>query len=461
MQAHALDLFAELVASPRTPSDLSRRWVEMAMLDTLGCILAGVRYPVAQRARQVARSLGEGQAPILGTGTVAASPVAAFANAVTGHASDFDDWEIPGNTHPSVILIPAMLAICGEKRCSGEDVVAAYVAGFEVIARLGLALNFEHYDRGWHSSATLGPMGAAAACARLLGLDLPSIRNALSIAASMAGGMTCQFGSNAKPLQIGFAAQAGVSSALLAAAGMNAQPHALDSPTGFNTLYAHGEPTRLVAALENPDGPSALDKHGLVLKRFPSCGYTHRVMDGALAVSRRLAIEPENIKSIVASLPDFHAAILPFQHPRDRNEALFSVPFCVAAILLDGDLSLRALDRARWRASDVSALIAKVRVATRVPANPRLNYDPDDPDRVEIELTDGTAHSEAVQYPRGAPANPMSWKEICNKFINNVGISNALLEPDNIKCWIRSEDVHQFFLKNLERTSYEKSAAES
>ena len=235
--APAIIRLSDFIAEACLPLDAAiRATVRAALIDTLGCILAGAQRPVARQTRQAISNWGSGSSEVFGTGLHLAPPWAAMANAVAGHSVDFDDWELPGNTHPSVILFPAMLAVAAERPTRGEEIVDAYLVGFEVIARLGEAVNFEHYDRGWHSTATLGPISAAAAVARLLGLDRNRVAHALSIAVSQAAGYTCQFGSDCKPLQAGFAAKAGVVAASLAAHGLTGQPHVLDAPHRFQCI---------------------------------------------------------------------------------------------------------------------------------------------------------------------------------------------------------------------------------
>ena len=122
------------------------------VIDAFGCTLAGSRHAVAERARRAVRAMcGAGLATVYGTGETAPRPAAAFLNAAAGHVHEFDDWEAPGNTHPSVVLLPALLATAGDGT-SGTDLVRGYLAGYETIARLGESLNFEHYKRGWHTT---------------------------------------------------------------------------------------------------------------------------------------------------------------------------------------------------------------------------------------------------------------------------------------------------------------------
>lgn len=426
----AIDKLAEYVLRSSILTSQARSLIEAALIDTLGCVLAGSQQSAAIKARGAARYFGSGSAPIIGTAETTAAPVAAFVNAVAGHASEFDDWELPGNTHPSVVLFPAILAIASFRTVSGNAVAEAYTAGFEVIARLGEAFNFEHYDRGWHSTATLGTIGAAAAACRLLDLSPEQTRNALSIATSRATGYTCQFGSNVKPLQAGFAAENGVTAALLAAHDLTGQAYALDADTGFNALMAHGCSRRLISALQNLGRPPAIEQYGLVMKRFPSCGYTHRVMDCALELRDSNRLTPDCIQSIEACLPDFHAAVLPFDHPANRNEAFFSVPFCVAAVLQTGDLDLQSLDNQLWLTAEIKSLISKTRMLTRKPRDPCLNYDANDPDWLQIVLVDGNRLRAETAFPTGSPDRPLTVSQVMEKFQKNLSRLPSVVELD-------------------------------
>ncbi|MGI9407782.1 MAG: MmgE/PrpD family protein, partial [Hyphomicrobiaceae bacterium] len=172
-----------------------RTTIRHALIDTLGCILAGAREPVARQTLETARNWGAGEAPVYGTGVHLPAPWAAMVNATAAHALEFDDWEVPGNTHPSAVLIPALLAAAasGEHTVSGADIVDAYAMGFEVIARIGEAVNFEHYNDGFHSTATLGAIGAAGGVTRLMKLDAETTANALALSVSQAIGYACQF----------------------------------------------------------------------------------------------------------------------------------------------------------------------------------------------------------------------------------------------------------------------------
>ena len=403
--------------------------IRHAVIDCFGCILAGARHPVARDALAAVQAMGgSGDRPVYGTDVSVSKSSAASLNATAGHATEFDDWEAPGNTHPTVVLLPALLA-SAEQRTTGTELAQAYLAGLEVIVRLGEALNFEHYDRGWHSTATLGALGAAAAVSRLLGLNAKQTTGALSLAASRAGGLTCQFGSAAKALQAGFAAETGVIVAHMAQRGLAGQPDSMDHPRGLRALMAGTSENRMDAVMARLGNGYALNEHGIILKPWPSCSYTHRLMTAALELAPRVP-DPSSVERIDLYMPDFHARILPFAQPSHRTEALFSVPFVVAMGLIKRGLTMADLDTAAWQGPDIRALIDRTEVHTFAPKRPELNYDPDEPDRIDLTLTGGEQLGATCSLPIGAHLNPMSAEQIEAKFFDNAsGLSPSRAAP--------------------------------
>ncbi len=411
--------------------------VRSALIDLVGCMVIGSREEVAVKARS-AMGRRPGPVPAVGTSETFSPEGAAFLNAVAGHALDFDDWEIPGNTHPSVAIFPALLAAATGRRLGGRALAEAYVVGFEIIARLGEGLNFEHYEAGWHSTATFGPIGAAAAVARIEGFDAETAAHAVAIAVSRASGLTAQFGSDVKPLQAGFAAEAGLTAAKLAAAGLKGQPHILEGPRGYNALTAHGDEDRLAAAFAGIGRPFSLTTHGLVFKPYPSCGYTHRIVDAALQL-RGQGIDPAAIANIELAIPDFHADVLPFRAPKTAREARFSLPFCAALALCRGAVEVRDFADEAWREPPIARLIEKTRVAPFEPLNPSLNYDPRQPDRMRLTLSDGAQLEAAIDYPLGAPQRPMSFEQIIAKFRSVADANDRQVAA--LAKWMDADDV--------------------
>jgi len=413
-----------------------------AILDCIACILAGADSPAATRSRAALAPLGSGPVPALGTALTLPAPTAALVNAVAGHAWDMDDWEEPGNTHPTVVLFPALLAAAHLRPVSGAELLAAYAVGIEVIMRLGEAITLEHYKRGFHATATLGAIGAAAAVARLLALSEDQAEHALALSVSQALGYTAQFGSTAKPLQAGFAARTGVEAALLARAGATAQPHVLDDQRGFAGLLAPHDPARLAAIPERLCAPWGLLQYGLAFKPWPSCGYTHRLMTAAAEIRIRLGGETAGITAIRACLPDFHHAILPFHQPGNQAEALFSAPASIARMLASGGLTLADGAAEFWTEPEIRRLIALTELRAEPVRDRSLNFDPDQPDRLSVTLADGLELSASCAYPLGAPQNPMppdqlaaKWHEITGRPISQY---HAMLR------WPQAPDIAAF-----------------
>lgn len=421
-----IPLMADRIAAfPRGGASSVAHGVRDGLIDWAGCTILGARQPVSERARQ-GRDPAAGDVPVLGTGRTTARALAAFLNAVAAHALDFDDWEVPGNAHVSAVLIPAILSAGWDRGLTFAAFADAYACGFEVVARLGEAMNYDHYARGFHSTATLPVIGGAAAAAKAMGLDAPGIANAMALALSRAIGLTAQFGSDAKPMQAGFAAEGAAVCATLAAAGATGEAAALDGPKGWARLTSDTDDARLSEAAKRFDPPKALAEYGLVFKPYPCCGYTHRAIDAARKLYGRF--DPAAIETIEIALPDFHAAILPYGHPRTQAEAMFSLPYCVATALLTGDVTFADMAEAACRRPDRAALIDRTAVHPFRPMDTRSNYHPDQPDVVTVRLTNGTALEERVHLPLGTPENPLPPARLHAKFLANIDGAQAMLD---------------------------------
>lgn len=426
-----------------TPSNQLAEVVVPAVADCFGCILAGAKSEIASRLFEAVGCIGRGNAPLFGNVHTVSPSVAALINAAAGHAYDLDDWEEPGNTHPTVVMLPALLAAATVSRVSGRAVFDAYCTGFEVICRLGEAVSLDHYARGFHSTATLGAVGAAASVSRLLRLGEGQILNALAFATSQACGYTIQFGSNAKPLQAGTAARAGLEAALLAAAGATAQPRVIEDRRGFFGLMGNAAPDRSDAVAIRIGSPWAVEEYGLMIKPWPSCGYTHRLMTAALELRDNVHPRLDEITGIEAVQPDFHNAILPFNKPSNRNEALFSAPACIGQILVAGNLELNDGSTRFWEEERVARLIDLTTVKAEPARNPALNYDPQQPDQLTVWFGEGSSISARCQYPLGAPANPVSEEILAGKYQSNTGRNAS--DFYSLLSWIDTPDVAGFF----------------
>jgi len=406
---------AQFVANAEPPASVNQT-VRDAIADCFGCILAGSNSEVTQRVLGGLSSISLGPVSLYGRTETCSAGYAAMINAVSGHAYELDDWEEAGNTHPTVVLLPALLTAASLRQVSGRELLNAYAVGFEVIVRLGEAITLEHYARGFHATATLGTLGAAAAVSRLLKLDANDASNAIALSVSQALGYAAQFGTNAKPLQAGFSARAGLECGLMAANGITANLAAIEDVRGMLGLLGNFDQQRLDNAAGRLGKPWALEEYSIVFKPWPSCGYAHRLMTAALELRDRLGGKTEEIKRIAATQPDFHNAILLFDRPTTRNEALFSGPACIAQMLVTGELGLKECENRFWEAAEVDRLISITHFKAEPAKNPEINYDPEQPDMLTLTLKNGDSLQQSCTYPLGSPQNPMNAEQLAGKF---------------------------------------------
>jgi len=367
-----------------------------AVLDGLACAIAGSGEPVAARLRSWACAQGGiGTATLWGTGERVPAGLAALVNGAAAHALDFDDVSWAMNGHPTVPLLPAALAAAELVNASGAELLRAFVAGFEIEARIGQMLGRPHYERGWHATATAGVFGAAAAAGFLLGLDAGELRRAFGIACSRASGTRANFGTDAKPLHAGLAARAGLEAAQLAKLGVTAREDALEAEMGLADLYGAARPARLPAL----GAPFALERPGLELKPYPSCRFTHRAIDAVLALREKHG--GRELRAIEVASDPLGLKVLIHPTPRTGLEAKFSLQYCAAVAWLDGWPGLASFSDARAAGSDVQDLLR--RVAVREAPGPE--------EEVELVFRDGARARATARLARGNPELPLSEAE--------------------------------------------------
>ncbi len=413
----AVTRFAEWLAdvSPDHGEEAYRR-ARDAVYDTVGCILAGRDSPSATAVRGAIAPWGEGKAAVLGTALRAPAPWAALANGTAAHAMDMDDWDIPAASHPSAVLVPALLALGEERGADGQALLDAYIAGLEVLMRTGEAVNLLHYHRGWHTTSTLGALAAAAGCARLLRLDATRAGHALSIATSMAAGFKSQFGNTIKPAHAGLAAKSGVLAACLAENGLTASAETLDSDWSILTLLAGDAAPGFAAPLDKLGAPLAILEHGLIVKRYPCCAYIHRAVDGLLSLRAEHGLSAEGMQQIRVAIPTKNKEILPFTLPKTPSEARFSMEYCLAVALDQGSLGERDFTADAITREPIRALIPKIAFAGLPVTAASSDLATEEADRVAVVDQEGREHAIEVLYPKGDPRNPLSEAELQAKF---------------------------------------------
>src|SRR5438270_118630 len=306
-------------ALPEPVRELARQCV----LDYYGVALAGADDPLATiLLDELAEAGGAAQASIIGHRAKLPALSAALVNGAIGHALDYDDVNLAMPGHPSVAILPGLIALAEQRRSSGRDIIPAFVAGYEIDCRIGTALRPGHYDRGFHATGTVGAFGAAAACAHLLGLDADATARALGIAGTQAAGLKSQFGTMCKPFHAGKASQSGLLAARLAARGFSSRPDLVECEQGF--ALTHGADFNADAALAEPKGGFHIFAN--LFKYHAACYLTHGPIESARALRERHGVKPEGIARITLSLDRSCDRVCNIPAPTDGLEAKVSLP---------------------------------------------------------------------------------------------------------------------------------------
>ncbi len=435
---NAINILATWVSQcPNKHSDLAYQRARIAVFDTVACMLAGAQDSATERVRTMASTWGGGKATLFG-GCSAAAPWAALVNGTAAHAMDFDDYDLASVSHPSAVLVPALIAL-GEERCaSGSEILDAYIVGLEVIARVGMAVNMSHYALGWHATATIGAIGAAAACARMMNLNAGEIANAISLATSMASGYKSQFGTMAKPVHAGLAAKSGVIAAAMGAAGITASSDTLDGQWSFLGLLGGSDSKGFKTALETLGEYLSIEKNGLVIKPYPCCGYTHRAISGLLQLREQYKFVADEIVNIKVSMADRNAQILVYQKPHTSLEARFSLEFCIALAVLKGRVTLADFVVQTIHDPQLQALLALIEL-TPYPADPNgTDCSPKEPDGVTVRLRNGADLNISVNYPPGGVDDPITGQQLHDKYWQCIEVahrtsSKSIIDADKLE----------------------------
>ena len=426
-----------------------------AIADTVACMVAGAGDEGAAVVRRTVLAYGAGPATIIGNGADGGhAPFAALANGMSAHALDYDDNFLPGLTHASAVLVPALLALAEAHDLPGARLVDAYVLGLDVHAVLGRGVGRGHYDLGWHNTATVGCIGTAAACARLLALDADATTRAISLGVSMASGAKVQFGSAAKPYHAGMAAHDAVLAATLAAQGLGARDDAIEGARGFSALYAGASDADWADLLSQVQAVPAIESHGLAPKLYPCCGSAHRVLDGVIALKEEHGFEAGDVERVDALVGYGNRRNLCYTDPRDEMEARFSLNYCVAVALLAGRLSLSDFTREAVGRDRVRALLPRVHMAATPEGAEGKDPSARLPHEIRITLTGGRVLETSVLWPRGTLARPFSdaerdtkFTDCCDGFLAAADLAacrEALARAEQLDC-VRELTQHLHF----------------
>lgn len=374
-------------------------WARVAILDTVGVTLAGASEPCARIAARVLVGGSVGPSLVFGTDRRVAPLDAALINGTAGHALDFDDCSNTMGGHPSAPILAALFALADTRKVDGRRFVSAYIAGFETEARISRGINFHHYEKGWHPTATIGVFGATAASAHLLDLPPDRLAVALGLAASFASGLKANFGTMTKPLHVGHCARNGMLAALLAAEGFTANPGAFEHRQGFLEVFNGAGNYDADAILRDWAAPLDITRPGVAIKQYPCCGSTHPAIDAMLALVREHDVTPEDIERIDAWTHPRRLAHTNRPNPNSALDAKFSVQYCLARAAIDRRVTVADFEDDAHHDPRVRAMLARVYAAP----HPEMTMASTSHfgGEVRITLKNGTVLTRRVDQPLG------------------------------------------------------------
>jgi 2-methylcitrate dehydratase PrpD len=411
-----LAAFIEKTRMSEIPGPVVQK-AKQLITDLLGVATAGSREKPARIIQGfIEEQNARGSATIIGTDRRSHPAASALANGISGHALDYDDVSEPMYGHPTVAVLPACLALGEELDVSGKDFLESYIIGLEVTVKLSYGMNPAHYEHGWHSTCTLGSMGAAAAAAKLLRLTGEQLRTALALAASQAGGLQQNFGTMIKPFHSGRAAENGVIAALLAQRGWTGDQNILEAPLGFFHLFCgpgQYDAERCVNSLGNP---FEIDRPGIILKKYPSCAFSHPAIDAALIIAQDPQYDVSKLERVEGHIHSLADQILIHRNPQTGLEAKFSLEACVTLALLDGRVNTKSFADRRLANKDFKETLKRVQrvVAAGDKKGPR-GFGPAE---VRVLLRGEEIKQARVEKAKGNPENPMTEEEIREKYLD-------------------------------------------
>lgn len=402
---------------------------KIGVMDCVGVALAGTGEPVGGIMLDYARSMTlRGEATVWGTADKVSAAEAALVNGTLAHALDYDDVNRSVLGHPSAVLAPALFAVTEKLALPGRKLLEAYVVGLEVMGRIGRIFGPPAYGKSWHPTSILGVLGACAGSSYLLRLSYEQTLNAIGIAASEASGIKKNFGSMTKPLHAGSAARKGVWAALLAEKGLTANPQSLDGVYGFMEMF-YGKPYD-ADAMNDLARPLEILDSGLGFKQYPCCGGLASVVDNMISLKQQRKITPATVTEIECQV---HPSRITYLDRADVNEGLeakFSIQYCAATALLDGELGLNHFLEESVRRPETQAVMKKVRITPREDLGGFGS-------KVIVRTVNGDQFSSVQTESKGSPAFPLSEREMLAKFVDCAKIT---LSP------ARAEQAGQAFM---------------
>ena len=414
------DLPAEVIAG-------SKR----SFLDTVGVILGGCTEPAPQILMQyVQRVGGSGPASAIGQGMRTASPLAALVNGTAADVFGFSDIVVPNMNHPSGAICAALIALGEELQSSGKEMIAAHVVGVEIADKIGVGVKPGLQLKGWHPLAVLNTFGVAAACGKLLKLDEEKMACALGIAGIMTGGIRAGMGTMSKALGAGRSARDGLEAALFASLGYTGPGNVIEARDGF--LQTFGDGVSGEGILEELGNPFEFTAPGMTYKAYPTCTRSHPGITAALRLRDQQRIDPEQVERILCSVTPAVADYLKFAVAKSKLEGKYSLPFCVALSLIEGEVTLANVTDETVADPRIVALMEKVTMVIS-PDFAKDGYIPDYAPHgciIEVWMKSGEYYRDQQNRGPWEPTTPPAWEDLMVKF---RGCANLVLDARTIE----------------------------
>lgn len=413
-----LDDLVAVAAGTREPDDEHRRHASArAFVDWLGCALGGAAHPIREVMEQYVTPGQVGpQAP--GAASLVASPsrahpaLAAMYNGTVSHVLDFDDVNPAMTGHPGVVVFSTLLALAESTGATLDQVIDAAPYGYSAAELLGLRVNPEHYEQGWHATGTLGAIAAAVAGSRLLELPADAARTAIAASASRTA-LRAAFGSHGKALNVGRAAEAAVEACLLSAAGLELPGEVLTGSSGYLALLGAAGPRSSTARSapmdDTPLLPRAIHRSGF--KLHAACGGTHSTIEAVARLAREQSITPEQVERIEVTVHPTAVQAASKVDPMTPLDAKFSLQHLAALAMFRYPIQVDAFEHGVFDAAPVLALREHVTVTV----DESFVYDQAMPASVRILTKDGGQFDIHVGKPKGRPADPLTDQELVDK----------------------------------------------
>ncbi len=385
----------------------------IAFIDTIGVMIGGAHEEVARIAREmVAQEMSAAHATIAGSSLRASLQLAALANGISAHAMDYDLTFASGQSVSPVI--PALLALAESTGATPRDSIAAFIVGCEVAARLVRASPMISAQGGWHAVSAIGTIAAAAACARLLKLPAHAIPDVIGISASLASGLSVNFGTMTKPLHSGQAARNGMMAALLGARGFTASATALEGKSGFFDIFSRALP-RVDNTFDDLGQSFDLLTRGYKIKRYPCGGLSHAAIDAALALREQITQGPGDIAKIEVGVTKNAFQRIGANYPTSVESAKFSMPYIASWTILYGQPSLATFTEKAIADEKVKAFAPKITHHIDAEFGDEVI---EAPGRVKLTLTSGKILEHKVWYASGSVQAPMTAAQNEAKFMD-------------------------------------------